>query len=76
MTPTPGCLADRGDLAFLKTNWPKTLPGGAIHADPFPITPSSSMQAHRRHRLLFACTDFWPDIAVCLNAWAFERRSG
>ena len=64
------------DLATLKKGWPKTLPAGAIHADLFPDnafflgeTLSGVIDFY------FACTDFLAyDLAVCLNAWAFERR--
>ena len=65
-----------GDLDFLKANWPKTLPGGAIHADLFPDnTFFLDGELSGVIDFYFACTDFLAyDIAVCLNAWAFERR--
>ncbi|MDP3738552.1 MAG: homoserine kinase [Hyphomonadaceae bacterium] len=65
-----------GDLEFLKANWPKTLPGGAIHADMFPDnTFFLDGKLSGVIDFYFACTDFLAyDIAVCLNAWAFERR--
>ncbi|MFT3725110.1 MAG: homoserine kinase [Hyphomonadaceae bacterium] len=65
-----------GDLDFLKANWPKHLPGGAIHADMFP--DNTFFLDGRLSGVIdfyFACSDFLAyDIAVCLNAWAFERR--
>jgi homoserine kinase type II len=64
------------DLDVLKANWPKTLPGGAIHADLFPDnTFFLDGKLSGVIDFYFACTDFLAyDIAVCLNAWAFERR--
>jgi homoserine kinase type II len=64
------------DLEVLKANWPKTLPGGAIHADLFPDnTFFLDGKLSGVIDFYFACTDFLAyDIAVCLNAWAFERR--
>ncbi len=65
-----------GDLEFLKANWPKTLPGGAIHADLFPDnTFFLDGKLSGVIDFYFACSDFLAyDLAVCLNAWAFERR--
>jgi homoserine kinase type II len=64
------------DLEVLKANWPKTLPRGAIHADLFPDnTFFLDGKLSGVIDFYFACTDFLAyDIAVCLNAWAFERR--
>jgi homoserine kinase type II len=64
------------DLEFLKLNWPKHLPGGAIHADLFPDnTFFLDGKLSGVIDFYFACSDFLAyDIAVCLNAWAFERR--
>jgi homoserine kinase type II len=66
----------KSDLDFLKANWPKTLPGGAIHADLFPDnTFFLDGKLSGVIDFYFACTDFLAyDIGVCLNAWAFERR--
>ena len=65
-----------GDMEFLKANWPKSLPGGAIHADLFP--DNTFFLDGRLSGVIdfyFACSDFLAyDIAVCLNAWCFERR--
>jgi len=74
---SPGLASQiAGDLEFLKANWPKTLPGGAIHADMFPDnTFFLDGELSGVIDFYFACTDFLAyDIAVCLNAWAFERR--
>jgi homoserine kinase type II len=64
------------DLAALATSWPSGLPRGAIHADLF---PDNSFFLDERltgvFDFYFACTDFLAyDLAVCLNAWAFEPR--
>ncbi|OYX48944.1 MAG: homoserine kinase, partial [Alphaproteobacteria bacterium 32-64-14] len=65
-----------GDMEFLKSNWPKALPGGAIHADMFPDnTFFLDGKLSGVIDFYFACSDFLAyDIAVCLNAWCFERR--
>jgi homoserine kinase type II len=63
------------ELAFLEKNWPQILPAGVIHADLFP--DNVFFLAARVSGLIdfyFACNDFFAyDIAVCLNAWCFER---
>lgn len=66
-----------GELDYLEANWPAedALPVGTCHADMFPDnvffigdTLSGVIDFY------FACTDFLAyDIAVCLNAWCFER---
>ncbi|HVY89497.1 MAG TPA: homoserine kinase [Hyphomonadaceae bacterium] len=74
---TPGLAAQvSGDLSFLLANWPKVLPGGAIHADLFPDnTFFLDGKLSGVIDFYFACSDFLAyDLAVCLNAWAFERR--
>ena len=65
-----------GDMEFLKASWPKSLPGGAIHADLFPDnTFFLDGKLSGVIDFYFACSDFLAyDIAVCLNAWCFERR--
>ncbi len=64
------------DLDTLKASWPKNLPAGAIHADLFP--DNSFFLDGRLSGVIdfyFACTDFLAyDLAICLNAWAFEKR--
>ncbi len=63
------------ELSFLEAEWPENLPRGVIHADLFPDNVF-----FLRNRLsgiidfYFACTDFFAyDLAICLNAWCFER---
>lgn len=72
----PGLAAEvENDLVFLETNWPAALPSGVIHADLFPDNvfflgkPLSGIID-----FYFACTDLLAyDIAICLNAWCFEK---
>lgn len=63
------------DLAVLEANWPDGLPAGIIHADLFP--DNVFFLGGRLSGLIdfyFACTDLLAyDVAVCLNAWCFER---
>ena len=63
------------ELDFLEKNWPKNLPTGICHADLFPdnvffLGPALSGLID----FYFACNDFLIyDLAICLNAWCFER---
>jgi homoserine kinase type II len=71
----PGLAAETdADLAFLSSCWPSGLPAGVIHADLF---PDNVLFLGREPGLIdfyFACNDFLAyDVAVCLNAWCFER---
>jgi homoserine kinase type II len=63
------------DLAFFEANWPSHLPSGVIHADLFP--DNVFFLGNRLSGLIdfyFACTDLLAyDVAVCLNAWCFEK---
>jgi homoserine kinase type II len=72
----PGLAAEvEADLAFLEANWPADLPKGIIHADLFP--DNVFFLGNRLSGLIdfyFACTDLLAyDVAVCLNAWCFEK---
>jgi len=62
------------ELAALEAAWPRSLPGGIIHADLFP--DNVFFEAERLSGVIdfyFACRDFLAyDVAVCLNAWCFE----
>lgn len=63
------------DLAEFEAHWPSTLPIGVIHADLFP--DNVFFLGNRLSGLIdfyFACTDLLAyDVAVCLNAWCFEK---
>ena len=71
----PGLGADiESDLTALATHWPEGLPRGIIHEDLF---PDNSLFIGEEARgvvdFYFACEDMLAyDLAVCLNAWAFE----
>jgi len=72
----PGLAAAiAGELEVLEGHWPRDLPAGVIHADLFP--DNVFFEGHRLSGLIdfyFACNDvFAYDLAVCLNAWCFER---
>ena len=64
-----------GELAHLEGHWPKGLPAGVIHADLFP--DNVFFLGDRLSGLIdfyFACNDALAyDVAVCLNAWCFEK---
>ena len=63
------------ELDHLESHWPEGLPTGVCHADLFPDNDffiggdlSGIIDFY------FACTDFFAyDLAICLNAWCFER---
>ncbi len=63
------------EIAHLKAYWPTDLPKGIIHADLFP--DNVFFDGPRLCGLIdfyFACDDLLVyDLAVCLNAWCFER---
>ncbi|WP_223478397.1 homoserine kinase [Oricola indica] len=70
LIPETEALLDR-----LEAEWPRELPQGVVHADLFPDNVfflGDSLSGFID--FYFACNDaFAYDIAVCLNAWCFER---
>jgi len=64
----------RGELEYLKANWPTDLPKGAIHADYFTdnVLMDDNGIVTGVIDYYYACTDFYAyDLAVALNAWGF-----
>ena len=63
------------ELNRLEAQWPDDLPAGVIHADLFP--DNVFFEGGRLSGLIdfyFACNDLFAyDLAICLNAWCFER---
>jgi homoserine kinase type II len=63
------------EMAHLEACWPRDLPAGVIHADLFP--DNVFFLDDRLSGIIdfyFACNDFLAyDVAICLNAWCFER---
>lgn len=63
------------ELEYLDLNWPHDLPSGVIHADMFPdnvffLNDKFSGMID----FYFACNEMLAyDLAICLNAWCFER---
>lgn len=73
----PGITAElSAELDHLEANWPTDLPAGVIHADLFP--DNVFFRGEKLSGLIdfyFACNDqFAYDLAICLNAWCFERH--
>ena len=71
----PGLARDiAADLDTLSADWPKGLPQGAVHADLFPDNVFFIGERFcAAIDFYFACTDLLAyDLAVALNAWAFE----
>ncbi len=75
-TVAPG-LADEidADFAVIASAWPKKLPAGVIHADLFPDNVFFlGGELSGLIDFYFACNDLYAyDVAICLNAWCFER---
>lgn len=72
----PGLGAEIADeLEALSAAWPSDLPRGVIHADLFPDNVFFiGGKLSGVIDFYFACTDALAyDIAICLNAWCFER---
>ena len=63
------------ELEFLEESWPSGLPTGVIHADLFP--DNVFFLGDRVSGLIdfyFACNDYFAyDLAICINAWCFEK---
>ncbi len=72
----PGLAAElAGELESLEAIWPEALPRGVIHADLFPDNVFfENAGVTGLIDFYFACTDQLAyDLAICLNAWCFER---
>ncbi|WOC15320.1 homoserine kinase [Pseudochrobactrum sp. MP213Fo] len=72
----PGLRAQtESDLVYLEQHWPSDLPRGIIHADLFPDNVFFIGQnLSGIIDFYFACSDMLVyDLAICLNAWCFER---
>ncbi|MCB1383325.1 MAG: homoserine kinase [Notoacmeibacter sp.] len=72
----PGLAGEvAAELDVLEASWPQGLPAGVIHADLFP--DNVFFLGEKLSGLIdfyFACNDVLAyDVAVCLNAWCFER---
>ncbi|HEX2146738.1 MAG TPA: homoserine kinase [Pseudorhizobium sp.] len=63
------------ELAHLEAHWPNDLPAGVIHADLF--QDNVFFLGDELSGLIdfyFACNDLYAyDVAICLNAWCFEK---
>jgi homoserine kinase type II len=63
------------ELSWIESHWPDGLPSGIIHADLFPDNVFFSGQnLSALIDFYYACYDaYLYDVAICLNAWCFER---
>ena len=72
----PGLAAEiDADFEVIASTWPEQLPAGVIHADLFPDNVFFlGGELSGLIDFYFACNDLFAyDIAICLNAWCFER---
>ena len=67
----------KAEVGFLEKNWPANLPRGVVHADLFQDNVFFLGDALSGFiDFYFACTDMLAyDLAICLNAWCFEKDS-
>ncbi|MET1413996.1 homoserine kinase [Roseibium sp. HPY-6] len=63
------------ELEYLEASWPSDLACGVIHADLFPDNVFFlGSELSGLIDFYFACNDaFAYDVAICLNAWCFEK---
>lgn len=72
----PGLSAEiEKELLLFEKEWPRDLPTGVIHADLFPDNVFFIQDRLSGFiDFYFACNDLFAyDLAICLNAWCFER---
>lgn len=64
------------ELQLLKSNWPKDLPSGAVHADLFPDNVFiKDDHIYGVIDFYFSATDFLAyDLAIVMNAWCFDTH--